>query len=139
VVMKYVAQEHPLGCFLAATAMVLDMTYEQVSEKVPLQDPKALQKTGINILGLVALEEVEKLARSCNRAFAYPVPPFVCKAGFRYIGVLPIRKQETHAVAIDESGVVFDPDSNALSGKNWAELVFSGGMLEFQPSHSSGI
>ena len=133
--MRYVAQQDPLGCLIACVAMVLDMTYEEVSGSVPLQDVPELQRTGVNRLGLVAMDRVEELAKSQGKQVVdLPSKPFICRAGLRYISAIATTNPLiAHSVAIDENGVVFDPDpANEHYRKHWAEYEALA-MLEFRP------
>ena len=132
--MEYVAQKHPLGCMIAAAAMVLDLTYEQVSDKVPLQSIEDLRQTGINGLGIVAWNNLKTLARARGKViFDFPDKPFILRPGLRYLGMLPTANYLlTHVVAIDETGVVFDPDpAKEQSRENWETYDFMA-MLEFR-------
>ena len=88
--MKHVVQKDELGCLLAATAMVLDLAYDDVKKTVPLQDPVALQEQGVNHLGGQAFDEIQKLALEPGKQFADVFQPFVCEKGVRYIAVLPL-------------------------------------------------
>jgi len=81
---RYVQQEDPMGCMIAAAAMVLDVTYQQVSEVIPLQK---FDGDAVNRTGLYALDQIERLARNQGWSFTYPEPPFSCREGSRYIGV----------------------------------------------------
>jgi hypothetical protein len=141
VVVKHVAQKDPLGCMIAATAMALDLTYEQVAEVVPLQDLDELQRTGCNALGLIALSRVKKLAKKHGKKAVDIAKPFSIKPGIRYLGmVLGPTPLLTHAVTVDEFGTVFDPDaSESAPRKSCSEYEFLA-MLEFRPlSQPSGI
>ena len=138
--MKYVAQQHPLGCLIASVAMVLDMTYEQVAETIPLQDMEELEKTGVNRLGLIAYDRIEELARSRNiQIVGSESGQFVCEIGLRYLAVFPADTDPlmTHTVAIDEMGLVFDPDPvNEHVRGYWSSFDFLG-MMEFRPASNS--
>jgi hypothetical protein len=63
-----------------------------------------------------------------------PTKPFNAEPGFRYLGMLPTPERLIHhVVAIDEAGVVFDPDpAMESSRRNWKECEFMA-MLEFRP------
>ena len=133
--MDMLPETHPLGCMIAAAAMVLDLTYEQVSEQVPLQDAAALERTGRNWLGLTGLDNIELLALEHGKR----VSRFPCKTIHsetrstlhRYD--LQPDPLITHVVAIDESGVVFDPDpAKEQSRENWETYDFMA-VLEFCP------
>src|SRR5438132_246061 len=112
--MKYVAQQHPLGCFIACIAMVLDMDYAEVSDLVPLQDDlEQLQRTGINALGAEAFDIFAALAESKHLEIADVQKPFECRAGCRYLmALLTSDRHINHCVAVDEAGVAFDPDDS---------------------------
>ena len=115
--------------------MVLDLTYEQVSEQVPLQDATALERAGRNCLGLTGLDNIELLAlEHGKRVSDFPAKPFILKPGLRYIGMICSPDPSiTHVVAIDESGVVFDPDpAKEQSRENWETYDFMA-VLEFCP------
>jgi hypothetical protein len=60
--MRYIEQEHSEGCMIAAIAMVLDMTYEEAAESIPLPDRSAFLATGENLLQLRAYDELKTLA-----------------------------------------------------------------------------
>jgi hypothetical protein len=127
--MQYVAQEHDLGCFIAATAMVLDLTYEEASQTVPLQDPANVVSSGV-----LTLAQVMQLARAHGRIVVDQNPPLTVRAGFRYIAMIatPIPNVY-HNLAIDETGIAFDPDpSNEDVRKPWSEYGVLG-LLEFRP------
>ena len=132
--MRYVAQQHPLGCFIAATAMVLDMTYEEVAACVPLQDN--------GIPSDPPIEEVINLAETRGVAADDPEMPLTCQHGRRYILALRTGTKQFHAIAVDETGAAFDP-SNQGSRRLWAEYE-PAAMLEFRSrlgdrSHCSGV
>ena len=62
----------------------------------------------------------------------FPAKPFIAKLGFRYLGMLAIADPSlTHVVAIDKTGLVFDPE-NGFFHKDWKEYDFIA-MLEFRP------
>ena len=137
--MKYIAQQHPLGCLIASVAMVLDMTYEQVAETIPLQDMEELEKTGVNRLGLIAYDRIEELARSRNiQIVDSESGQFVCELGSRYVAALPgSGPRILHVIAIDEKGLVFDPNpANEHARGYWSSFDFLG-MMEFRPSSNS--
>jgi hypothetical protein len=108
VLMKHVMQKDEIGCLVAVTAMVLDLEYDEVKNTVPLQDPE-FQKQGVNYLGGQAFDEIQKLAQVRGKQFDDVFPPFVCEKGVRYVAVLRSTASLLHALAIDESGQVFDP------------------------------
>lgn len=124
-----------MGCMIAATAMILDMSYEEVAEAIPLPDMEALRLTGRNSLGLKAFDDMKVLAEARGmRMLDFESKPETLEAGLRYMGMLatpdPLIK---HVVAIDEQGVVFDPDpTKEQSRENWRAYDFIT-MLEFQP------
>lgn len=119
--MRHVTQQDEHGCFIASAAMVLDMSYEQMSQIMPLQDPEELRQTGKNTTGLVDLDRFVALLESRKISFDYLPSPFVCKPGYRYVMMLRGNDPAmNHAVAVDETGMVFDPlDEHAR--KDWSE------------------
>ena len=124
--MRHIPQEHPLGCFIAAAAMVLDLEYSEVAETVPLQDVQALRETEVNILGLAAYDAVVQLATKQGKLVADLIAPFNCATQYRYIGILAPESETNHAVAIDEVGIVFDPEpSRSTSRRHWSEYEFA--------------
>jgi hypothetical protein len=132
--MQYIPQKDPMGCLRASVAMVLDITYEQAAS-VPLQDTNELRDTGTNKSGALALDRIETLAQSQGKQIVdLDTKPFVCKAGLRYIAVVGTTDPLiAHSVAIDETGIVFDPDTaNKNSRKHWSEYEALA-MLEFRP------
>ena len=118
--------------------MVLDLSYEQVAATIP-QPSFSLTKQERIDLGLRAYFGIEQLAAANGLEMVDLIapPPFICKSGLRYLGILSRSPLLQHGVAIDESGNVFDPDST--DRKRWSEYVFSS-MLEFRPldGHPSG-
>jgi hypothetical protein len=138
--MEHVRQLHPLGCFIAAAAMVLDMTYDEVAAVMPLQDMDVLRNTGQNKLGIYGWRNLHILAKERGKAIVdFTSKPFVRKPGLRYLGMLATPDPLlTHIVAIDEDGIVFDPDpNNEKSRKSWLEYDFMA-MAEFRSTVSSG-
>lgn len=133
--MRYIAQTDELGCFIAAAAMVLDLTYEQVAQTVPLQDLAILGQTSPNFLGIHALAQVEALALAQGRMIVDQNPPFTVEPGLRYIAVVPTAIfNANHALAVDEMGVAFDPDErNEHVRKLWFEYNILA-LLEFRPT-----
>jgi uncharacterized protein YvpB len=111
--MKHVKQRDVLGCWIASLAMVLEMTYEEVSEHIPLQDWDAVKQSRFNSLGLVGWNNMNALAQTRGWVvFDFPAKPFIAKLGFRYLGMLATADPSlTHVVAIDETGLVFDPEN----------------------------
>jgi hypothetical protein len=129
--MRYVPQQDSVGCLIAAVAMVLDMSYEQVSGIVPIQDMGELQRTGTNRVGLLALDRIKKLAESQGKQVIDLPEPFVCKAGTRYVSAIATTDPlMAHTVAVDENGVVFDP-LNEHTRKDWSGYQFLA-MLELR-------
>jgi hypothetical protein len=119
-ILEYVAQKDAMGCLIASTAMVLDMTYDEVAKFIPFHDPNALYETGNAIC-----DQMFALAEKQGRKFDDVLKPFLCEADKRYIGILPAREGIRHAVAIDEFGVVFDPaDESSL--RFWTDCEFEG-------------
>jgi hypothetical protein len=132
--MQYILQQHPMGCMIAAIAMILDMSYEEVAKTIPLPDIQALTLTGRNSLGLKTFDDMKVLAETRGqRVFDFDSKRETLEPGFRYLGMLttpdPLVK---HVVAIDEQGVVFDPDpGKEQSRENWKAYDFVA-VLEFQ-------
>jgi len=119
---------------IAAAAMVLDSTYDCVSKTVPLQDPKAIEETGTNKLGLLGLAEIEKLAlKQGKQMIDVPDKPFNPRRGLRYIAMIPRTEQACHCVAIDETGTVFDPDPDRKEARDHWSTYNILALLEFQP------
>jgi len=124
---RYVRQEDPMGCMIAAAAMVLDMTYQEAAEKVPLQDASDLVSTGV-----IAIEKVRELGQSMGWAVIDLEKPYILQNDCRYILVIPRELPPLcHAVAVDEFGCVVDPDCGRESGKQWSDLEVVG-LLEFR-------
>jgi hypothetical protein len=133
--MRYVSQQHPMGCFIASIAMVLDLSYEQVAETVPLPDMGELQRTGRNSLGSAAFDGMKLLATTHGKSVLDNcMKPFSLKQGFRYLGMLSTSNSLlTHVVAIDQNGIVFDPDPvNEQSRESWQAYDFMA-IVEFRP------
>jgi hypothetical protein len=132
--MEYIAQRDELGCFIAAAAMVLDLTYEQVALTVPLQEASIIEQTGINFLGLLALDRIEALALAQGKQIVDLNPPFPVRAGLRYLAMIPTEiYQVNHALAVDETGIAFNPDPRYEHVRSlWSEY-FVLGLLEFRP------
>ena len=132
--MQYVAQQHELGCFIAAAAMVLDLTYEQVALTVPLQEASIIEQTGINFLGLLALDRIEALALAQGMQVVDLNPPFAVQVGLRYLAMIPSANPDiNHALAVDETGIAFNPDPRYEHvRKLWSEYIVLG-LLEFRP------
>lgn len=121
--MRYVAQQHPLGCFVAAAAMVFDMTYEEMLSALPMQSFEEMAKTKLNRAGLALFDRVADLARSRNIAFDDAIPPFDCQPDFRYL--LVVLTETTglyHAIAVDEIGHAYDPAGDGTP-KHWSAYV----------------
>jgi|HubBroStandDraft_1064217.scaffolds.fasta_scaffold16216_3 hypothetical protein len=120
--MRYVAQQHPLGCFIACIAMLFDMDYAQVADLVPLQDDlEQLQRTGVNVVGVQAFDIFAALAESRDLEIADVQKPFACKAESRYLLALSTSDRHiNHCVAVDETGTAFDPE-DSTSRKHWSE------------------
>ena len=131
--MRYVRQADELGCFRACAAMVLDMDYSDVAKEMPLQDKSCPNEIGTR--GDEAVTNFYKLAASRglhvkdlgdlskNRIY--------CEAGLRYVFFIA-GLEINHAVAIDETGIVFDPyDPN--SRKHWTDYQPKGA-LEIGPN-----
>ena len=131
--MNHIRQKDALGCWIASLAMVLEMTYEEVSEHIPLQDWELVKQTGFNSLGLVGWNNMNTLSRARGwEIFDFPAKPFIVKLGFRYVGMLGTADpSRIHVVAIDETGLVFDPEVDDFH-KDWKEYDFMA-MLEFRP------
>lgn len=109
------------GCFPACIAMLLDMTYNEVLETVPAQHREEFERTGLNLAGVRALDRFEQLAQERGRVvLSYPEAEKPLP-GFRYLFVLNTDDpREVHCVAIDETGVAFDPlDSD--SREHWSK------------------
>jgi hypothetical protein len=136
--MQYVAQQHQMGCEIAAVAMVLDMSYEEVSETLrpqDMNDMEALLRNGRNASGLNAFEDMIALARTRGKKVVdFQSLPDTLKPGVRYLGRLRTNNPLIHhIVAIDEQGIVFDPDpEKAQSRESWRTYDFIA-LLEFQP------
>jgi len=102
--------------------MVLDMTYAQVSKVIPLQDANAVAASGNTVC-----DEFFELLRKQGKTFSEHKKSFVHEPGKRYIGVIQTASNLNHAVAIDEFGVVFDPEASlSESRKSWTEYEFIG-------------
>lgn len=128
--MNYVAQEDQLGCFIAATAMVFDLTYAEAALLVPLQLP--YEGGGPNIAGLVGLEAVRMLAEGHGFEMIDQERPFAVRSGLRYIASVPTAVSNYgHALAIDEAGIALDP-ANEETRKPWSEYEITA-LLEFRP------
>jgi hypothetical protein len=131
--MQYVAQEHPLGCFIACTAMVLEMSYRDVAAVVPLQEWDELLESGRSTLGPKAVEQMLCLAQHQGVEVNDAKRPLQCVSGCRYI--LAVSKgdpQVLHAIAVDESGAAYDPNEASLN-KNWLDYKGStAAALEFR-------
>jgi hypothetical protein len=108
--MRYVAQQDMRGCLVAAVAMVLDMTYEDVGLVVPLQDSSRLYELGyVEAWWQNALEQIRALA-SARGKIVVSLPPTV-RPGLRYLAqVRAALPNSYHALAVDETGIAFDPD-----------------------------
>lgn len=120
--MRHVFQEDPMGCFIASVAMVLDMTYQEVAKFIPLQ-------TDVSS-GVVAIKKAIELARCRGWSAIDLEEPFAVKLGLRYIRVFHLRHPLYHAVAVDEKGVTYDPDSR--SEQQECSEVSPIGVLEFR-------
>jgi hypothetical protein len=110
------------GCFPACIAMLLDMTYNEVLETVPAQDVEEFQRTGLNLAGLRAFDRFKQLAQERGRVtLEFPEGLEKPLVGYRYLFVLPTANpHRVHCVAIDETGVAFDPlDSD--SREHWSK------------------
>ena len=123
-----------MDCMIAAVAMVLDMSYEEVSETIPLPDLDTLRITGKNSLGLKAFDDLKTLAESkSKKVIDLGYVPDTLRAGSRYLGMLPTPDPlVTHVVAIDESGIAFNPDTNQEKSRDWRDYDFLA-VLEFRP------
>jgi hypothetical protein len=133
--MQYVGQQDKMGCGIAALAMVLDMTYEQVAAVLRLPDLNAdldaLLFTGCNSSAEKDDADMEALARIRGKKVVHfdHIPEL--KPGSRYLGVIPVEPYLCHIVAIDERGIVFDP-TDVTSREPWQRYIFAA-VLEFQP------
>jgi hypothetical protein len=119
---------------IAAVAMIMDMTYEEVSKTIPLPDIDALRLTGKNSLGLRAFDDMKELAKSRGkRVLDFGYLPETLVPGSRYLGLLSTPDPlVTHTVAIDEQGIVLDPDSAQEQSHHWRNYDFMA-LLEFRP------
>jgi len=103
--MNLIPQQHPLGCFIASTAMVLDMTYEDVAQTIPLQDQ------GGEEWWQPVLASLQALAAPRGKVVVDLEPPFIVQPGMRYLAQVPTNIPGFyHILAIDESGIAFNPD-----------------------------
>jgi hypothetical protein len=121
--MRYVAQEDDLGCIIAASAMVFDLTYKEAARFIPLQRADDFQD-GENMLADSIREGLEKLALTYEKEMVdLDEPPFRLKEGFRYIAIVPTGAPHlNHTVAVDETGIVFNPDSDSRDDRrHWSE------------------
>jgi hypothetical protein len=133
--MQYVGQQHKMGCEIAALAMVLDLTYEQVAAvlRVPDLDADldALLFTGHNSSVEKDYADMEALARMRGKkVISFDHIPEL-KSGARYLGLIYLEPYLYHTVAIDERGIVFDP-TDVTSREPWQRYTFAA-VLEFQP------
>jgi hypothetical protein len=113
---------------IASAAMVLDLTYEQAAEQIPIQDMGEILETGVNKLGIDGLDSIEKMAEARGRTILDLPKPFALQRGFRYLAVIPSvgnNPLQYHVVAVDENGIVFDPDHDRANWrKRWTEYDF---------------
>jgi hypothetical protein len=114
--------------------MVLDLTYEEVSRTVPLQDLVTIQRTGVNLQGLLALDRIVELAKAHGKNVVDLNPPFAVLGGLRYIAMVPtLVPLCNHALAVDETGVAYDPDPiNERVRKSLSKYTVLA-LLEFRP------
>jgi hypothetical protein len=108
--MNYVRLEDPAGCLIAAVAMVLDKTYAEVLDFIPLNTFADMQD-GHNLLGDKIIEGLNTLLKSKGLKFCELLdgPPYT-EAGTRYIALVFGGKDHlNHALAIAENGIAFDP------------------------------
>lgn len=132
--MNYVAQPTRLGCLIAAAAMVFDISYERAGMFIPLPQDDDLQD-GENVLADLIYDRLQKLAAMHGKeAIDLDDPPWDVKRGLRYIALIPTGTPHlNHSVAIDEEGIVFDPDpDNQANRRPWTEYPIIA-MLEFRP------
>jgi hypothetical protein len=113
--MTHVPQEHHLGCLIAATAMVLDLTYADVARTIPLQ------YTPGEAWWQSTLTRLQALAATRDQVIVDLPLPFVVQPGLRYLLQIPTAiPNYTHVLAIDENGVAYDPDDPATQ-RHWSE------------------
>jgi len=107
--MRYVAQKEPNGCMVAAVAMVTGCTYDEIREIcTAVWGPRGIsQPVAHDILaelGFATVTRYRYQPRLGRDRSDWPCAPF---AGAHIAQVLVAAG--THAVAMDEHGVVLDP------------------------------
>ncbi|HKV94224.1 MAG TPA: hypothetical protein VJW20_16875 [Candidatus Angelobacter sp.] len=133
--MNYVAQKHSLGCLIAAGAMVFDLSYDRAGWFIPLPREEDLIDGSVNEITELSVSRLQSLSNLSGKVMSAPDgPPFDLKEGCRYIAWLETdRPNFLHSVAVDEAGIVFDPDSdNQDVRKHWTEYSIKV-VLEFRP------
>jgi len=105
---------------------------------VPLPLPDDVQD-GENIIAALIQERLESLARVSGKEMIDLPEPFVLTKGLRYIAMVSTGKpHQNHSVAIDENGIVFDPDpDNEHVREPWTKYRFLA-VLEFRPMATEG-
>jgi hypothetical protein len=124
--MLHVSQEEPDGCFIACSAMVLNLTYKEVKARVPKPTVVSARAR------LKALRDLRALAGEYDLRVIDCTSPLVPRAGLRYVAGIPTDKTDwRHCIAIDEEGTAFDP-MNRESRESWSSYSIKT-LLEFFP------
>lgn len=135
--MNYVAQKENFGCVVACGAMVFNLSYEQARMYIPPPRREDLQNLEeLNELNALVLERLQSLSNlTGNEMSALDGPPYELKEGSRYILWLETDEPNVlHSVAVDETGIVFNPDPNEQDvRKRWTEYRIKAA-LEFRPT-----
>jgi hypothetical protein len=135
--MRYVVQENELGCFVAAIAMVLDLTYAEVEPVIPPASWLDYNTPGPHESERLAYERLPGFALA-HGWVVIDLENLIVQPGLRYVAAIPGPiPNSRHAVAIDETGIVFDPGPlNENVRKHYSEYAILG-LLEFARSISA--